>query len=236
MSAAAPAAHTMTPADAAAAFPWDGLIAAAPGILWVVLATGIYISLYPTIRRQVLPNLGKFSAFGISLSVVRSNMDRALKLASKSPQWKVEVPEQDKEQVLQRARRNFDLMEGGRILWVDDRPENNTNESCMFQQCRMDVAWSSNGEEMLEALAAGRYDLVISDIARGTDSTAGLQSLKQLRAAGHRLPVIFYIGVIDPQRGIPPGAFGITNRPDELLHLVLDVMERKGCAPPQSRR
>jgi hypothetical protein len=28
-------------------------------------------------------------------------------------------------------------------------------------------------------------------------------------------------------RGTPPGAFGITNRPDELIHLVLDVLERE---------
>ena len=40
-------------------------------------------------------------------------------------------------------------------------------------------------------------------------------------------PVIFYIGIFDPKLGIPGGAFGITNRPDELLHLVLDALERK---------
>ena len=31
---------------------------------------------------------------------------------------------------------------------------------------------------------------------------------------------------IDPTRGIPAGAFGVTNRPDQLLNLVLDALAR----------
>jgi len=40
-------------------------------------------------------------------------------------------------------------------------------------------------------------------------------------------PVIFYVDVIDPTTGIPPLAFSMTNRPDEILHLTLDTLERK---------
>jgi hypothetical protein len=38
------------------------------------------------------------------------------------------------------------------------------------------------------------------------------------------------VGNFNAQDGVPLGAFGITNRPDELLHLVLDIVERK---PPR---
>ena len=38
--------------------------------------------------------------------------------------------------------------------------------------------------------------------------------------------MIFYVGSLDKEKGTPPGAFGITNRPDELTHCVLDVLER----------
>jgi hypothetical protein len=38
--------------------------------------------------------------------------------------------------------------------------------------------------------------------------------------------VIFYVGRLDPGAERPAGSFGITNRPEELLHLVLDVLER----------
>jgi hypothetical protein len=39
--------------------------------------------------------------------------------------------------------------------------------------------------------------------------------------------VIFYVGEPDPKKGTPVYAFGLTNRPDELVHLVLDILERK---------
>jgi hypothetical protein len=47
-----------------------------------------------------------------------------------------------------------------------------------------------------------------------------------MRTAGHREPVVFCILNLDPGRGTPGDAVGITNRPDELIHLVLDGLER----------
>ena len=32
---------------------------------------------------------------------------------------------------------------------------------------------------------------------------------------------------VDPTRPVPVGAFGLTARPDELLHLVMDALERR---------
>jgi len=41
------------------------------------------------------------------------------------------------------------------------------------------------------------------------------------------MPVVFYVGAFNRTEGIPPGAFAITNRPDELLHSVFDILERR---------
>jgi hypothetical protein len=38
------------------------------------------------------------------------------------------------------------------------------------------------------------------------------------------VPLIYY--VTDSDLGMPAGAFGLTNHVDELLHLVLDALER----------
>ena len=46
------------------------------------------------------------------------------------------------------------------------------------------------------------------------------------RDAGYSQPVIFYIGRPNPAAGAPPGAFGVTNRPDELLQLTIDAFSR----------
>jgi len=37
--------------------------------------------------------------------------------------------------------------------------------------------------------------------------------------------VVFYVSVVYQDKPLPPGAFGLTNRPDELLHLVIDALE-----------
>ena len=50
--------------------------------------------------------------------------------------------------------------------------------------------------------------------------------LPRLREAGFHQPIIFYVGRLDASAGVPAGAFGVTNRPDELLQLVLDALAR----------
>ena len=39
-------------------------------------------------------------------------------------------------------------------------------------------------------------------------------------------PIIFYVSELDKSRGIPPGAFGITDDPNELILLVPDAVGR----------
>ena len=58
-------------------------------------------------------------------------------------------------------------------------------------------------------------------------SKAGIEFLQKLVANNMRLPMIFYVVKMHEERGTPPYAFGITNSPSELVHLVMDVIERK---------
>jgi hypothetical protein len=70
---------------------------------------------------------------------------------------------------------------------------------------------------------------VLSDISRDFpthDPTGGIAMLARLRQENFRQPVIFYIGQRDRERGTPADAFGITDRPDELLHMILDALAR----------
>jgi hypothetical protein len=50
--------------------------------------------------------------------------------------------------------------------------------------------------------------------------------LAAFRGEGIAMPIIFYVGSLKPDAGMPPGAFGITQRPDVLLTLVGDALER----------
>ncbi|TKJ32313.1 MAG: hypothetical protein CEE38_23435 [Planctomycetes bacterium B3_Pla] len=203
------------------------LVKLIPSILWFLLIIFLLVLFYRPIRDDLLPNLSAFKAMGVELSFVKDSIDAALELAQKSPQWKVEVSSKDKEHALRRAKKHLQVFSDAQFLWVDDHPENNLNERRMFRQLKAEVDTAKSTEEAIGILKSGRYDLVISDMARCDEATAGLKFLEQFRKENKTTPVIFYVGVFDPEKGVPVQAFGITNRPDELLHLTLDALERK---------
>jgi CheY-like chemotaxis protein len=161
-------------------------------------------------------------------------MDAAVELAQKHPDWPVEVPAADRKAALDRANTHRSLFEGAEVLWVDDRPSNNRNEARMLRSFGALITFSATTEEALHALGTAvdqhqPFDVVLSDINRALptqDPTAGLSMLARLRDSGFSQPVIFYVGSLRPEAGVPPGAFGLTNRPDQLLQLVIDALSR----------
>ena len=203
------------------------LIGVVPDLLWFALVVCLIAALWRPLRHELLPNLAIMKAGGIELSFVREAMDRAVELAEKSPKWHIVVPQKSRERVLRRARRNASVLKGSRLLWIDDDHSNNSNERQMLRQLEVEVTTVASTDEARAALQEQTFDVILSDIARGADPAAGLAILPALREQGSDVPVIFYVGDLTPERGVPPGAFGITNRPDELLHLLLDALERR---------
>lgn len=195
-------------------------------LLWFSLVVAVLIVFYKPIRHELLPRLGGLNVMGVEFAFVEDSIDAAIELAEKNPQWKVEILPTDKKRVLNRAKQHLDIFRQAQILWVDDHPEHNVNERRMFRQLGAEIDIAKSTDEALEMLRNHGYDLVVSDMTRGDQATAGLDLLRQLRRDNKTAPVIFYIGVVDPEKGVPAQAFGITNRPDELLHLTLDALER----------
>jgi hypothetical protein len=64
-------------------------------------------------------------------------------------------------------------------------------------------------------------------MSRDDTPDEGLILLQEMRKS--RLPqqVVFYVGSADQEKGTPAGSFGITDRPDELLHFIMDILERQ---------
>lgn len=203
------------------------LIKLIPSLLWFLLVVIVLVLFYRPIHDVLLPSLSGFKAMGVEFSFVQDSINAAIELAEKSPQWKVEVLPTEKKRALNRAKEHLKTFRDAQILWVDDHPENNLNERRMFRQLKAEIDIAKSTEEALNMLGKHGYDLVISDMARGDENTAGLKFLEQFRKRNNKTPVIFYIGVFLTEKGVPPLAFGITNQPDELLHLTLDALERK---------
>jgi CheY-like chemotaxis protein len=111
-------------------------------------------------------------------------------------------------------------------ILIDDQPANNAWEAALIRAFGTRVAQVRSTEEALAFLTREPVDVILSDIARDTSAQAGLEALPALAKAAPSSPVVFYVGAVRPELGTPIGAFGLTNRPDALLHLVLDVLER----------
>lgn len=208
----------------------------APSFIWGGLAFWA-VYLFRTSIIGVFPRLSAFKAAGVEMSFVERSMTQAAAdanrnnqiVASTVPKGHVEVTKRDGERVLARAERSVEVLKDKRTLWLDDVVANNRLEREMLEAFGLKIEQVQSNKAALATLAPdGRgYDLVISDIARSdTNEPDGLAFLAAYRANGGRLSVIFYISIIDESQPLPIGAFGLTNRPDELLHLVIDAVER----------
>ncbi|RIK52506.1 hypothetical protein DCC62_32900, partial [candidate division KSB1 bacterium] len=147
---------------------------------------------------------------------MKNSITKAIALAEKSEQWQVTIPDEDEKRVLDRVKRHLPLFQDVRVLWIDDNLDSLRNERKMLERLQVDIDLALNDAEAQKLLRSGKYDLILSDIARGNDSTAGLKFLQEYGKTKKRVPFIFYIGTLSPEKGVPPYAFGITNRPDEL--------------------
>jgi CheY-like chemotaxis protein len=139
----------------------------------------------------------------------------------------IAISDKDRAQLLRRINYVADLMDGAGVLWVDDNPENNAYEMKLLRSLgiRIDVAESTS--QALQFLGETKYDAVISDMARDGTPDAGLRFLTEIQDRGMTQRPIFYVGEHLASKGTPAGAFAITNRPDHLIHYLIDVLERE---------
>lgn len=220
-------------ASSATTYVWIEFLKILPALIWTLLGLILFKMLYRPLRHRIIPNLTSMKAMGFELSIMTKSLQAILEVAQKHEKWHVTMPEKDKEQVLQRVQDNLPLFQKAHFLWIDDQPSNNRNEIRMFNRLAVPIDTACNSAEAFQLLKTQKYDLIISDMARANEPNvsqpgeAGLAFLKNYRKHSHRVPVIFYIGEFDRDKGVPGGAFGITNRPDELLHLTMDVLSRR---------
>lgn len=210
------------------------VIGACTPLIWTLAAAYVFWLL----RRPLGDLIGRVSGiegFGMKFALSGgAALDAAIELAQRSGSWAAEVPAADRKAAIDRANAHRSLFEGAEILWVDDRPSNNRNENRMLRSFGALVTFAVTTEETVGALRGSLeqhrpYDVILSDISRDLPQsapTAGIEMIPLLRGAGFHQSILFYVGRLLPGAGIPEGAFGVTNRPDQLLHLLIDALAR----------
>lgn len=126
---------------------------------------------------------------------------------------------------LRRAASVGHALQGARILWVDDHPESYAWERELFRSLGVVIVSVEATDSALACVEKESFDLVLSDIQRDREPMDGIEGARQINAIKPHLPIVFYVGDLTSNR-IPEPAMGITNEPNELLHLVLDRLER----------
>jgi DNA-binding response OmpR family regulator len=127
----------------------------------------------------------------------------------------------------------------GRVLWVDDHPQNNIYEKRFFENHRLAVHNVTGSADALRLLAMYDYDVVISDMGRGEDRLAGLKLAGQMRLRGDKTPLIIYTVRPDGEEAqraqrelvAEAGAQGVVLTPQEVRSVILKLFGN-----PRARR
>jgi len=132
----------------------------------------------------------------------------------------------------------IDTPDQKRILWVDDRPDNNRFEAAALAKLQIEVVAVTSTEAAIARIASDpeSFDLVLSDWQRpepnGYALSAGIHLLRELRARRLTTPVVFYHGSYDKRErstrrelALSEGAFGEAVMPDELFGLLVSALD-----------
>jgi CheY-like chemotaxis protein len=110
-----------------------------------------------------------------------------------------------------------------RILWVDDRPDNNTYVRQVFESLGLTFDLAQSTDEALERLRHSRYGAIISDMARLEGPREGYRLLSAIRISDKATPFFIYSSSNSPEHKREAanfGAQGATNRASELVDMV----------------
>jgi CheY-like chemotaxis protein len=154
---------------------------------------------------------------------------------AKEPGQKVDVPRI--RQTISPAFRPevADNLTGKSVLWVDDNPENNELVVRALRRLRLDVEQTTSTESALAAMQRRHFDLVISDMGRGTDMRAGYGLLKAIRDQGNQIPFLIFSSVDKPEFRREAAERGAQLSTNDMLELIDCVIKYLGSSEGSTR-
>jgi CheY-like chemotaxis protein len=83
-------------------------------------------------------------------------------------------------------------LSGKKILWVDDHPRNNDYPRQILAEAGISFTNVLSTEDALRELQKEKYDLIISDMGRGSNHTAGLELIQKVKELSLNVPIVIY--------------------------------------------
>ncbi|MGW1837134.1 P-loop NTPase fold protein [Streptomyces sp. NPDC002067] len=117
------------------------------------------------------------------------------------------------------------------VLWVDDQPDRKAEVTTVLRNLGgVRVRHAESSRQAVAELRSRKPDLLISDISRRRDHTAGFVMVERFQTEGlYTGPVIFYTIRQSPEREDRAASLGagLTNQEATLRELVLEVLEER---------
>ncbi len=120
-----------------------------------------------------------------------------------------------------------------RILWVDDRPENNDFERRAFETMGLSFEIALSTDEAFAILLNNKFAAIISDMGRREGPREGYVLLDRLRKEGDNTPLFFYASSNAPEHKREThqhGGQGCTNNAQELFEMVTRAVIQRQVA------
>ena len=188
--------------------------------------------LFLALRKSRIESLsvGPFS-FRMKEEAVEATASAARAWQSEASGKRVDVP--SIRATVERAfvPRTLDNLTGKSVLWVDDNPANNELAVRALRKFQLDVEQATSTDAALAALDRRPFDLVISDMGRGTDLRAGYGLLKLLRDRGSQVPFFIFAGSDTPEFRREAAERGAQLSTNDMLELVDNVVKYLGTKP-----
>ncbi len=146
---------------------------------------------------------------------------------AKTPRQKIDLPRIRATVGRAFAPNTADKLIGKSIFWVDDNPVNNELAVRALRKLQLDVEQATSTDQGLAAMQRRHFDLVISDMGRGTDMRAGYGLLSAIRSQGIDVPFLIFAGGDTPEfrrEAVQQGAQLSTNDMLELMDTIIKLL------------
>jgi CheY-like chemotaxis protein len=114
------------------------------------------------------------------------------------------------------------------ILWVDDNPDNNSDEREALEMVGFKFETTRSTKEAIDLFQKNTYLAIISDMGRAEGPTAGYVLLKEIRKVDKQIPFFIYAGSNTLEHKVEAqekGAQGSTNSVTELIDLITTYVQ-----------
>jgi CheY-like chemotaxis protein len=206
------------------------LLSAVATLAWPVLAAAVFVLLYPTMK-GVIKSRGFTVKVGAMEVTVQQVSDQLRSQVDDLQKTVLEIQNRLHQPAAPPA--TTAVSSPKRILWVDDKPQNNAIEIASLRESGFDIVAATSTDQALEFVSRTTvpYGVIISDMGRKErglfQPEAGLHLLRQLRDIGDGTPFIFYTAHKHvrayAQQVRALGAVGITASSSELKQLLQSV-------------